>query len=198
MGLRLRAGDIYENALVAQRLKRVSSIEFKFRRFPKRSLARMQDIGGCRAVLRSPAQVRRLTRDYKASRIKHVLVGEKDCIGSPKVSGYRRRTTSWPQVSKPFSIRSWISRRVCIGTPPPPWRAKWRRHDTRFSAKFASGGTRLGRQPGTSWIEDGTGGRGSNQKLRVKGSSSWSNTLSGRMPSTPTSSVASRVGVGAR
>jgi len=89
MRLRPRAAEVYENALVAQRLKRLSSIEFKLKRFPTMNLARMQDIGGCRAVLRSPAQVRQLARDYKASRIKHQLVGEKDYIASPKESGYR-------------------------------------------------------------------------------------------------------------
>src|SRR5574341_350524 len=51
MRLRRSAAEVYENALVAQRLKRLSSIEFKLRRFPDMNLARMQDIGGCRAVL---------------------------------------------------------------------------------------------------------------------------------------------------
>src|SRR5262245_42160371 len=49
MRLRPHAASVYENALVAQRLKRISSIEFKLRRIPKMKLARMQDIGGCRA-----------------------------------------------------------------------------------------------------------------------------------------------------
>jgi hypothetical protein len=89
MRLRQRAAAIYENALVAQRLKRISSMEFKLRRIPKMNLARMQDIGGCRAVFRTPAEVRQLARDYKTSRIKHRLVGEKDYISNPKDSGYR-------------------------------------------------------------------------------------------------------------
>jgi len=89
MRLRSAASRVYDNALVAQRLKRLSSIEFKLRRFRDMNLARMQDIGGCRAVLRNPSQVRRLARDYKASRIKHQLVGEKDYITNPKDSGYR-------------------------------------------------------------------------------------------------------------
>lgn len=89
MGLRRRAAGVYENALVAQRLKRLSSIAFKLRRFPTMSLARMQDIGGCRAVLRTPAQVRQLMSDYKDSRIMHQLVNEKDYIREPKDSGYR-------------------------------------------------------------------------------------------------------------
>jgi hypothetical protein len=87
--LRTAAAMVYKNALVAQRLKRLSSIEFKLRRFPGMSLARMQDIGGCRAVLRNPAEVRRLSRDYRSSRMKHHLVNEKDYITDPKDSGYR-------------------------------------------------------------------------------------------------------------
>ena len=73
MRLRSAATAVYESALVAQRLKRLSSIEFKLRRFPDMNLARMQDIGGCRAVLRTRAEVHRLARDYKSSRIKHRL-----------------------------------------------------------------------------------------------------------------------------
>ncbi len=89
MRLRLQAASVYENALVAQRLKRMSSIEFKLRRIPKMNLSRMQDIGGCRAVVLTTPQVRQLTRSYKTSRIKHQLVGEKDYISNPKESGYR-------------------------------------------------------------------------------------------------------------
>lgn len=89
MRLRLSATRVYKNAIVAQRLKRLSSIEFKLGRFPSMRLSRMQDIGGCRAVVRTPAEVRRLAQDYKSTRIKHRLVGEKDYIAAPKDSGYR-------------------------------------------------------------------------------------------------------------
>ena len=40
-----------EQIIVAQRLKRLRTIVDKLRRHPSMSLARMQDIGGCRAVL---------------------------------------------------------------------------------------------------------------------------------------------------
>lgn len=89
MWMRRRAGEIYENALVAQRIKRVPSIVHKLGRFPGMKLSRMQDIGGCRAVLKTSAQVRRLCRVYKQSGIKHTFVGEKDYISDPKSSGYR-------------------------------------------------------------------------------------------------------------
>ncbi|MGH9418681.1 MAG: RelA/SpoT domain-containing protein, partial [Thermoanaerobaculia bacterium] len=58
VGLRTRARSVYEHALVAQRLKRVSSIIAKLRRYPTMNLSRMQDIVGCRAVMETARQVR--------------------------------------------------------------------------------------------------------------------------------------------
>jgi hypothetical protein len=49
----------------------------------------MQDIGGCRAVVESIAQVYELHQLYKKSRSHHELVGEDDYISAPKISGYR-------------------------------------------------------------------------------------------------------------
>jgi hypothetical protein len=89
MGLRTRARAIYAHALVAQRLKRVPSIIAKLERYPSMGLSRMQDIGGCRAVLDTVPQVRRLTESYLKSSIKHKLVTERDYISMPKDSGYR-------------------------------------------------------------------------------------------------------------
>ena len=51
VSLRQRAQRVYESAVVAQRLKRVPSIIAKMRRFESMKLSRMQDIGGCRAVV---------------------------------------------------------------------------------------------------------------------------------------------------
>ena len=51
MNLRNTVAAFGEAALVAQRLKRLSSIEAKLRRSHHMQLARMHDIGGCRAVL---------------------------------------------------------------------------------------------------------------------------------------------------
>lgn len=89
MGLRLRARNMYEHALVAQRLKRVPSIVQKLRRFSSMNLSRMQDIGGCRAILESVGQVRKLRAGYARSRQQHQFVSEKDYISEPKASGYR-------------------------------------------------------------------------------------------------------------
>ena len=52
-------------------------------------LARMQDIGGCRAVLNNIREVRALRDNVLASRAKHILAHSKDYIAEPKESGYR-------------------------------------------------------------------------------------------------------------
>jgi ppGpp synthetase/RelA/SpoT-type nucleotidyltranferase len=89
MGIRKACNKYDTNFLVAQRLKRVSSIIQKLRRFPRMDLSRMQDIGGCRAVVASVDAVEELRNRYRNSSIKHELVNEKDYIQSPKSSGYR-------------------------------------------------------------------------------------------------------------
>ncbi|MEA2342848.1 MAG: hypothetical protein QOF63_1017 [Thermoanaerobaculia bacterium] len=89
MGLRTRARRVYDHALVAQRLKRVPSIVLKLRRFSSMKLSRMQDIGGCRAILESVSQVRKVRAAYARSEQQHEFVSEKDYISEPKASGYR-------------------------------------------------------------------------------------------------------------
>lgn len=87
--LRLRLKEVDLSALVAQRLKRSASIIAKLQRFDGMNLARMQDIGGLRAVVGSLSRVRRLELDYRRSRFKHELISEKDYILEPKPDGYR-------------------------------------------------------------------------------------------------------------
>jgi putative GTP pyrophosphokinase len=87
--LRLKLKSIDPEALVAQRLKRAPSVLSKLKRFEDMSLARMQDIGGLRAVVNSLAKVRRLERAYREASFKHKLVSSKDYISEPKVDGYR-------------------------------------------------------------------------------------------------------------
>ena len=58
--LQKRVAPFGEEALVAQRLERLSSIGAKLGRFRNMNLARMQDVGGCRAVLPSVDDVRRV------------------------------------------------------------------------------------------------------------------------------------------
>jgi hypothetical protein len=89
VGLRRLARGVDAHALIAQRLKRVPSILQKLRRFSHMKLSRMQDIGGCRAVVNTAADVRKIRLEYAKSRQQHEFIGEKDYIATPKDSGYR-------------------------------------------------------------------------------------------------------------
>jgi len=88
--LRRKAKLVDPQSLVAQRIKRLSSIDAKLSRFsPQMKLSQMQDIGGCRAVVSSVSEVEKLVEIYEKSDIKH-KVGRKDnYISKPKDSGYR-------------------------------------------------------------------------------------------------------------
>lgn len=77
--------------LVAQRIKRLESIDAKLSRHASMRLSQMQDIGGCRAVLRNIQNVNRLANAYVTRSRSHTLKGEKDYIKSPKPDGYRSR-----------------------------------------------------------------------------------------------------------
>ncbi|HEY8119411.1 MAG TPA: RelA/SpoT domain-containing protein [Methylophilaceae bacterium] len=87
--LKNRATKIHQSALVAQRTKRLISIIEKLKREDDMKLSQMQDIGGCRAVLPTLAQVRKLEQVYKSSRWEHITLNNKDYIAHPKESGYR-------------------------------------------------------------------------------------------------------------
>lgn len=77
------------DALVVQRLKRLDSIWGKLKRFPDMNLARMQDLGGCRAIVGSTAEVYETVERYKSAETTSILKHEYDYIKNPKVSGYR-------------------------------------------------------------------------------------------------------------
>lgn len=93
--LRQRARKINSHVLVSQRLKRFESIVKKLSRGQTSTmeLSQMQDIGGCRAVLSTTAEVYRLAKSYQkgpAGKWLHTLVGSgKDYLVQPKVDGYR-------------------------------------------------------------------------------------------------------------
>lgn len=89
-----RAKKIDKKAIIAQRLKRLSSIHSKLRRLDKTRLSGMQDIGGCRAILNSAEQVQDLVGLYEDAGGTNPLdrprwIDEDDYILSPKPSGYR-------------------------------------------------------------------------------------------------------------
>ena len=89
MELEERAAPLGEEALVAQRLKRLSSIDAKLRRFRNMNLARMQDVGGCRAVLPSADDVHRVARGYADRPSRHRVAHTDDYLTNPRPSGYR-------------------------------------------------------------------------------------------------------------
>jgi putative GTP pyrophosphokinase len=79
------------NGEVSQRLKRIPTILDKLVREPEMDLSRMQDFGGCRAVLDNVDEVRRvqarLSKNHKDRTGKDPHV--KDYIAQPRESGYR-------------------------------------------------------------------------------------------------------------
>jgi len=97
MMLKKRARVADQTATVSQRLKRLSSIRGKLVREQTKSmkLARMQDIGGCRAVVSDIAALDRLALAFRKGFAKnpggrHELVGAiDDHVLSPKPDGYR-------------------------------------------------------------------------------------------------------------
>lgn len=86
MGLRAMVKAESEAVVVAQRLKRMNRILGKLQRMPSTKIARMEDIGGCRAVLATPAE---LTGVLTRIRKRWDVVRERDYIADPKPAGYR-------------------------------------------------------------------------------------------------------------
>ena len=85
-GLRGMVQQITPEVLVAQRLKRMTQIIHKLERFPGTKLARMEDIGGCRAVVETTSEMEllleRIERNWE-------IVRKRNYIDTPKESGYR-------------------------------------------------------------------------------------------------------------
>jgi putative GTP pyrophosphokinase len=87
MGLRSVVKTVGCSAVeVSQRLKRVPTILDKLLREPTLPLSSMQDIGGCRAVLGSIEEVRRVEARLKKNR---PPLDYSDYITHPRSSGYR-------------------------------------------------------------------------------------------------------------
>lgn len=81
--------DKREDIVVAERLKRQDSIINKLQRQPTMSLWEMQDLGGCRFIVPTIAEVYEYAEKYQTSRIRHKHISTYDYIKNPKVSGYR-------------------------------------------------------------------------------------------------------------
>lgn len=79
-----------DDALVAQRLKRLPTIIDKLQRQPNMDLTRMQDIGGVRAIVKDMHDLEMLRREYtEPGRFTHELYDVDDYVASPKDDGYR-------------------------------------------------------------------------------------------------------------
>ena len=91
MTLRYRTKSTDGGALTAQRLKRFESIIRKLERAQTKTmhLSQMQDIGGCRAVVRNMDRLRALHSVYKERPLRHSLSKTRDYIADPKGDGYR-------------------------------------------------------------------------------------------------------------
>ena len=78
--LRAKVKHIQSDVLVAQRIKRLESVVAKLRRDQTQTmeLSQMQDIGGCRAILRSVQNVNKLVDAHRRSKFAHKLRGEKN------------------------------------------------------------------------------------------------------------------------
>lgn len=88
--LRYAASTVDPDPTVAQRIKRLPSIRHKLERIPGMKLSRMQDLGGCRAVVSDVKRVDALLDFYREkTQMKHKLVREDFYIWEPKKSGYR-------------------------------------------------------------------------------------------------------------
>jgi hypothetical protein len=89
--LEFRARSINPNPTIGTRLKREESIRGKLSREPTMKLSKMQDIGGCRVILRDMEEVEGLVALYA----KDYGITVTDYIAAPRVSGYRGKHIIW-------------------------------------------------------------------------------------------------------
>lgn len=87
--VRNKASKIDSSSIVVQRLKRTPSILDKLSRYAQMKLHRMQDIGGCRAIVKTVSDVEKLSDNLSKSRTRHKLHKIDNYIDKPKESGYR-------------------------------------------------------------------------------------------------------------
>lgn len=89
MRLRKKASSVGGAPYIAQRTKRLPAIESKLRRLKNVTLSSMQDIGGCRAVVNTVAQVKLLGTAYELGGIRHELERRNNYIEEPTPHDYR-------------------------------------------------------------------------------------------------------------
>jgi ppGpp synthetase/RelA/SpoT-type nucleotidyltranferase len=89
MFLRTKTKEADRHGRVAQRIKRLPAIKLKLQLIPGLRLTQMQDVAGCRGVVRSIDALNDLHRLYQRTQFKHRRVHFDDYIQSPRASGYR-------------------------------------------------------------------------------------------------------------
>jgi len=164
MNLRNSAAKCDRDPTVAQRIKRLPSIRHKLERIPGMKLSRMQDIGGCRAVVSSVQSVEKLLDYYKSeTRVKHRLIREDQYIEKPKASGYRGvhlvyryfsdRNETWNGLAIEMQLRSrlqhaWATAVETVGTfTQQALKSSW--GDEEWLRFFAFMGSALALREGT-------------------------------------------------
>ena len=116
MSLRTRTKQVEPKPIVAQRLKRFSSVMNKLAREPNMKLSQMQDLGGCRTIVSSVKKVDQLVDLYLG---KHKLLFKSertlkryDYIRHPKDDGYRGVHLVGRYYSRSDRYRMWNGQRV--------------------------------------------------------------------------------------
>src|SRR5690606_25890844 len=87
--LRLLAKNNIKPNLISQRLKRLTSIQYKLDLNPTMGLGRMQDIGGYRVVLNDVKDLKKMRDALSNQKINHKLERVTDYVKKPKDTGYR-------------------------------------------------------------------------------------------------------------
>lgn len=113
MTLRRRVKAIDKNAITAQRIKRLESIDRKLKRFQKMHLSQMQDVGGCRAILGGIKHLNQLLTVYEAKPLRHEAREPTNYVSRPKDDGYRGIHLMYRFVGKGSSL-PWHELRIEI------------------------------------------------------------------------------------
>jgi ppGpp synthetase/RelA/SpoT-type nucleotidyltranferase len=114
--LEKRAKRISEHAIVAQRIKRLPSISRKLRdnQFAHLKLSQIQDIGGCRAIMPTIADVFELTQMYLKGRLGSELLRWNNYVRQPKDDGYRSIHLVYKYKSESAQYRAFDNQRIEI------------------------------------------------------------------------------------
>ena len=86
--LRTMVSSLKGRAVTAARLKRMSSIRKKLERL-NTTLAQIQDIGGCRAIVDTQHTLNGVLAQYRSQENRHHLREDRSYIDAPRLSGYR-------------------------------------------------------------------------------------------------------------